>query len=596
MKRFILALCACFVLFSCTKDDTTSPLPEITGFMIDGWRNGFDYDIEGVVDNTALTITLDRDLPSDSRIISRITAIGAVYYRGELCGESVTLDFSAEVKLVVLGYNGAKAVYTVIPLGGQEEGSNDNLITSFTLDLRQNGANTTYAGTINNTAGTIKFSPTLAWIENITSAKAVFAHEGKIVTVEGISQTSGKTANDFSRDVEYVVTSESGKKRTYKVSLSSPQATGLPVVRVVTQGGKDITSKTTYVTATVSLDNYANHGYDIAAAPAGIRGRGNSTWHYSKKPYRIRFDDKTAVLGHVKARSWVLLANWLDQTFLMNTVAFEIGHRIDFPYTNHPEHVELYINGSYKGSYVLTEQIQANPGRVEIDETNDYLLELDSYYDDEYKFRSAGISMPVNIKSPDLAEAASPSVVIAGIKADYEKMENAVMARSGWRDYMDEASFIDFMLINEITLNAELGHPKSTYLWKRTNGGKWTWGPLWDFDWGYGSPYEYWGRTTNRLFTGGYTGSDTGFKFFNRLMDDAQFRKRYKERWNEIKPLISDISVFVGEMGARLELSSTQNKRVWGDQYNRTYSKQITYMQDWLNQRIAYLDGVINTY
>ncbi len=501
MKRFTLALCACFVLFSCSTDDTPAPLDD----------------------------------------------------------------------------------------------SGDNRITSFRLELKQNGKNTAYSGGIDHAAGTITLAPSLAWIENITSARAVFEHEGRSAAVDGVKQVSGTTANDFSRPVAYTVTAGNGDRRTYTVSLSSPQATGLPVVRVVTQNGKDVTSKTTYVPATVSLDNYVNHAHDIAAAPAGIRGRGNSTWWYDKKPYRVRFDEKTAVLGHGKARSWVLLANWLDQTFIMNTVAFELGRRAGIPYTNHAEHVELYLNGSYKGSYLLTEQIQAGTNRVDIDEGKDWLVELDTY-DDPYKFYTSGLAMPVNVKSPDLDPLAQPgrNAIISAVKADYEKMENAVMALSGWGGYMDEASFIDFMLINELLRNVELEHPKSTYLWKR-DGGKWTWGPLWDFDWGYGTPGSYWSYASTQVYTG-RDGSRPGAKFFNKLMQDAQFRKRYKARWNELKPLVSDISIFIGETGGKLELSAIQNKRVWSAQYPLDYKVEIQKMQSWFTQRIAYLDGVINAY
>ncbi|HPN47773.1 MAG TPA: CotH kinase family protein, partial [Bacteroidales bacterium] len=46
-----------------------------------------------------------------------------------------------------------------------------------------------------------------------------------------------------------------------------------------------------------------------------IRGRGNSTWNLAKKPYRIKLDKKTRLLGMTaKENDWVLLANHADKT------------------------------------------------------------------------------------------------------------------------------------------------------------------------------------------------------------------------------------------------------------------------------------------
>ncbi|MDR1353523.1 MAG: CotH kinase family protein, partial [Treponema sp.] len=61
-----------------------------------------------------------------------------------------------------------------------------------------------------------------------------------------------------------------------------------------------------------------------------MRGRGNSTWKANKKPYRIRFREKTSLFGYEKARSWVLLAKNQDTTLILNTTAFELGRRIGF--------------------------------------------------------------------------------------------------------------------------------------------------------------------------------------------------------------------------------------------------------------------------
>lgn len=599
MKRFAIflaALSSC-LLASCGEDEKDQGYSSrIEYIAIKANLNGLASDIDGDVDHQLQTISFDRYIADGTAVIFTFGSSGAVYYGGEvILTEKTRVEFREDKTMAVIAPNGSTVSYKIkIPARPDGEKDKSNQLTSFALRLTQNGSTANRAGVIDQQKRTITVDVAgTSWIDNIHEAAAVFSTTGASVEADGEVQTSGVTTNNFMADVVYTVTAENGDRRDYTVKVVSPQSTGLPVVRIDTEGGAPIASKTNYVNASVSIYDPADA--HIKGAAAGVRGRGNSTWGYDKKPYRIKFDKKTSVFGLKKAKSWVLLANWQDPTYIMNTVAFEISRRIGLPFTPAPNHVELFVNGAYKGGYVLCEQIQAGEGRVEIDELADVLLELDSYFDDTYQFLSSRINMPVIIKSPEFegVTAAERETAIAAIKADYNKMEQAVISLSGWRDYLDVASFIDYMIIFEVTRNPELEHPKSTFLYKRA-GGKWMWGPVWDFDWafGYSGGQNYWSSPQSHLYTG-RNGSRAGAQFFNKLFQDAAFKKEYKARWNQIKPLIADIDVFVGEMGALLAESDVQNKKVWGYQYTKDYGGQISSMQSWLRQRIAYLDGVV---
>ena len=89
-----------------------------------------------------------------------------------------------------------------------------------------------------------------------------------------------------------------------------------------------------------------------------MKGRGNSTWGYPKKPYRLKLNKKAEICGLGKAKNYVLLANHLDPTLMLNSVAFKIGRLLELPFTNHAIPVDVVLNGIYKGSYLLTEQIE----------------------------------------------------------------------------------------------------------------------------------------------------------------------------------------------------------------------------------------------
>lgn len=71
-----------------------------------------------------------------------------------------------------------------------------------------------------------------------------------------------------------------------------------------------------------------------------IKGRGNSTWNYPKKPYQIKLADKADLLetGEAPESTWVLLANYCDETLLHNTLTYALAQDfgLAFPPTAPP--------------------------------------------------------------------------------------------------------------------------------------------------------------------------------------------------------------------------------------------------------------------
>lgn len=493
------------------------------------------------------------------------------------------------------------------PGGGQPILSNENQMPSFALDISSQGSKTKYHGTIDHRKGRISVNISgTGWIDNITEVTAEFTITGESVEVDGTEQISGSTKNNFMKNVVYTVIAESGAERSYTVDVIAPQASGLPVVRIDTQGGAPILDKENYVTSTFTITDPNDPGNDISAAAAGVRGRGNTTWWYEKKPYRVKLDKKASVFGLTSAKNWVLLANWQDPTFLMNSVGFELSRRVGLDFSPTTTNVELFLNGEYKGNYTVCEHIQVNEGRVDIDEFQDVFLEIDTYYDEPYKFRSNMLELPVMIKSPEFEGVADTErdKFIADVKTDFDEMEQAVMSLTGWREKMDVASFINFMIVNELTRNIELGHPKSTYLYKK-RGGKWTWGPVWDLDWAYGyigGGQDYWsaGSDGSMLYIKGLGfnevgvwSEEAGARFFAHLFRDAGFKEEFKARWREVKPLIGNIDEFVEEMSGKLTESEIHNKRVWVSQYQKSYSGEVASMRAWLKRRVEAMDAEI---
>ncbi|MDR0307270.1 MAG: CotH kinase family protein [Chitinispirillales bacterium] len=343
-----------------------------------------------------------------------------------------------------------------------------------------------------------------------------------------------------------------------------------------------------------------------------IRGRGNNSWNdfrAKKKSYRINFKDKTPLFGLEAAKNWVLLGQHRDETLLFNAVAFELGNRFAFPFNHSFNFIDLYINGEYRGNYLLTEQNQVGPGRVNI-EKGGWFAEIDEYYDDEPKFRTASYNLPVMIKWPKGGKTACGEENPAHIpvKNDFNGLADALASpdfpENGYRELIDITTFIDFLMINELAANTDLSHPRSTFLYKDKDGAI-SMGPLWDFDSGYGWNYRNWMESG---FNDHFNYPDRRpplHLFLSRFYEDPVFLVKYKERWNEKYDTIASIPVFIDETAKKLEKSANMNFENW---WYKTYAPftdtrpaqpnifgdAILRLKNWYSARVYYLNAEFN--
>jgi spore coat protein CotH len=369
--------------------------------------------------------------------------------------------------------------------------------------------------------------------------------------------------------------------------------TGLPIITITTDNRQPITSKEQYVKAGIEIVDPNDSGNNLTGEVES-RGRGNTTWNAPKKPYRLRFPKKTSLFGHEKARSWVLLANYQDTTLMTNAIAFELGRRFGLPFTNHFTHVEVILNGRYEGNYMVTEHIQTGPGRIDINEDGGFLVELDNHYDEEPKFQTPLLNLPVMIKHPENTEDSGYDFVKDAVNELEAALYSGAFPDSAYRDLIDLNIFIDYIMINEITRNVDLQHPHSVFLY-RDQGSKICLGPLWDFDYGFDYNHGKYFTNTEGMYCNTAFREGSGQKFFSRFFEDPYFRTKYKERWNEKYADIADMESFIDETAIRLEKSHKANGAVWRLKMVN-YQKEIARLKEWWRKRIEYLNREINQF
>lgn len=254
----------------------------------------------------------------------------------------------------------------------------------------------------------------------------------------------------------------------------------------------EVESKTDYLDATLTID-----GYGVEADFAGdvkVRGRGNSTWNYPKKAYRLKLPVKDKLCGFRKAKNYVLLANYIDPSMMRNEAACLVNQYVGMPYPIHAKPVDVYFNNNLKGSYMLMEKVGFNNGSVDLtpeQEAQSIMFELDTNYDEELRQSSESFRLPVMLKDPDAPlDPAEAKIWFAEWMADFNEMERAVCSGKGIADHIDYPTLAKYLIVYNLTCNQELNHPKSVYLYK-TKGGKYHFGPCWDFDWAFGYEPTY---------------------------------------------------------------------------------------------------------
>ena len=445
------------------------------------------------------------------------------------------------------------------------------LITDFDLNL-----NTSY---ITLTSPLIT-SPCLALSFRTDAAR---------VLVGDVEQVSGETVNDFSKPVTYSFVSSGGDVQKYTIHVKH---SGLPVVVINTPGAAAIPPKTGNWLPEATLTIYNSDCSVDYVGLTSIRGRGNSTWKYPKKPYALKLDSKAEILGMPKHKRWVLLANWLDRTLLRNHVSFRIAMQTDLEWTPHGEFVEVILNGKHIGNYYLCEQIKVDEDRVNIrepeltDTDGGFMMEIDTYYDENFKFRSAVRQFPYMFKDPDEVTDSQFAFVEDFIN-DMEGAlyDNARFAAREYADYLDIDSFIDWWITYELTGNTETKHPKSIYVHKDM-GGKLKAGPVWDFDWKtFRLNNEEW-VTKNHFY-------------FDALFKDSVFVAKVKERWNLYEAKLRAIPRFIDVEAERIRNSEEMNHQMWpvtkdtNEDIDLSFPEAVARMKQSYEAKLEFMDKAI---
>lgn len=345
-----------------------------------------------------------------------------------------------------------------------------------------------------------------------------------------------------------------------------------------------------------------------------IKGRGNSSWTYPKKPYSIKLGSKASLLGIPKTKKYAVIPGYHDTTLMRDYITYKIWQGLEgIDYVPKCEFVDVYLNGVYNGVYTLVERIDIEKNKIDIEEadadnmTGGYLIEKDIrmkmdmdsdlWFDCPYW---ANISQDFFVlKSPEPDDPALADAMRSYLTDYMQRVHDSIMGVSGedWHNYVDISSWIDFIIVQEIAKNIDGNMKTSCWLYKDREDDHIYMTAPWDFDLAYGRVnWNNQSEEHNDVIDCPGSGTHDGFMILNssnpwmdRLWDtEPEFRQALMRRYTAYRStLIEDMFTMIEEQAAYLDVVQVPNNELWG----MNFHNGVNALKNWLTQRIAWLDG-----
>ena len=384
-----------------------------------------------------------------------------------------------------------------------------------------------------------------------------------------------------------------------------------------------------------------------------LKGRGNITFNFSKKPYQFKLKEKASLAGMEKAKTWVLLANWTDRTLLRNQIVLDISREVGLRYAVGCAQTDVWINGTYNGLYLLTEKIQVGKNRVNITDLEEETekVNADSFDPGELEknkregfilFRSyPAVQDPEDITGGYIAvieknfrmqqndfpgvrtdrqlniyikEPTYPSTAqVEYLGQRMTELQHALLAADGicpetgkhYTDYLDVESFALKYLIEDWCKNYDY-LAGSQYFYKDSDliDPKIYAGPAWDYDLSFGNMND-----RGVLTTAGYLNNNKqDNNIYWLLYSHKEFRELVAKRWCSVfRPAAG---ILLGETppqeGSALRsfedyregvrASAAMNFRKWGKNHATSkesgefFSTAVPYLENWIRIHTAAMD------
>lgn len=352
-----------------------------------------------------------------------------------------------------------------------------------------------------------------------------------------------------------------------------------------------------------------------------IELRGSTSQDLPKKPYGLTTlqanntsNNNVSLLGMPSENDWVLNALAFDPSLIRDYLSYNLSRQIG-NYAPRTVYCEVMVNGDYKGLYLLQEKIKSDSNRVNVLKitsadntapalTGGYITKADKTTGGDPVAWQMG---SYNGTSDFIHDLPKPEDVTAQQDAYIHGQFTALAITShnnneslvnGYPTIIDVPTFVDFIIISELSSNADT-YQLSSYFHK-DRGGKLRAGPIWDYNLTYGNDLFDYGLDRSHYDVWQLdNGDNTGARFWKDLFDNPTFHCYLSRRWNELtspgQPLKhNNLVTFIDETVGSIEEAASREQERWGTIPD--LALEIDNMKLWLYQRINWMTAHIGPF
>ena len=254
-----------------------------------------------------------------------------------------------------------------------------------------------------------------------------------------------------------------------------------------------------------------------------IKTRGGSSINFPKKSYEINLNNDTKLAGLPADDDWILNANFIDKTFLRHVISYELFQDMSIHnITSKTKYVELFINNSYEGLYVLMEKLDKSTFQIDTQDSLSFIFKEPHIFRKNY-------SHIIPQKKNNFHQQTFPKIsnsnkyhVIENIRNFIINSNDSVFTKNIEKVF-NLNNIIDWHLLLLITNNSD-GVLKNFYLYKISQNDPVRIAP-WDYDHSFGRDGD------NELNLNTRKVDVNRSILFKRLLEYDWYKSKLKKRW-----------------------------------------------------------------
>ncbi|WP_438022125.1 CotH kinase family protein [Sorangium sp. So ce233] len=439
----------------------------------------------------------------------------------------------------------------------------------------------------------------------------------------------------------------------------------IPIIIVDGYGTGKPGDKEVYFDAAVMIWEPVNGVASIASLPtmamrAGYHVRGQSSANFPQTPYKLELWDNEgkdldySVLGMPADSDWALIPPYYDRTLIRNPFTYALGREMGLQ-APRTEFAEVYLNyephaigeADYQGIYWVSETIKNNKARTDLaqleeedralpDISGGYIFKFDQAAAEEPQLTCTGSEplpgfggfggggrpgggwpggpgggdesgtcwIDLEVVDPDPLNDEQATWLTQYIQQFHDSLHQTPIG--DYAAYIDLPSFIDYLIISELTLNVD-AYVRSAYYFKDRDQ-KLKAGPLWDYNFALGGVGAQNATPQSESDTGWrFSGQRNVNNWYQKLTGDPAFMAQVRTRYTALRQtLLSEAAIEqrMNSLSAPLAQAVVRDYAKWpvpsviesstgfvGGPTVPTWEGQLQVMRDFLLARLAWMDA-----